>query len=92
MIRIESSHTNPKKGKWVPGLKGVLCQRRGSPFEMMERREGKRVFALIVRKDSCLLEPKPHGTALLPSIDLAFKAFLPTKPPSTVDPVDSVEV
>ena len=39
LIRIESSHTNPKKGKWVPGLKGVLCQRRGSPFEMMERRK-----------------------------------------------------
>lgn len=24
LIRIESSHTNPKKGQWVPGLKGVL--------------------------------------------------------------------
>lgn len=21
LIRIESSHTNPKKGQWVPGLK-----------------------------------------------------------------------
>lgn len=48
LIRIESSHTNQKKGKWVPGLKGVLCQRRGSPFEMMERRE------VIVRKDSLI--------------------------------------